>query len=494
MKRWWIVLIVIVLAAGGAYALVSRRNAARSETPRWRTAAVTRGDLVVSVSASGSIRPIAEVDVRSRATGVVQAVLVAEGERVTQGQVLVQIADPDADAAVRSARAGVAGADARLRQVEAQSRATAAQDEAQVRQAQATLDAAAARLAHILAGARREEVGQAEAAVRAAEADVALAERNHERNQQLFRDGFIPQQQLDQTKALLDQARASHRGAVERFNLVKAGATPEQITEARAAVRQAEAGLAQARARALDDPVRREEIAAARAQVAQAQSTLANAQARLAETRIRAPVAGVVVERSVEVGQTVIGGSAGGTAVLRLAVDRPLLASVMVDEVDIVQIRPGLPAELRSEGLAGEHFTGRVRAISPSAQTVNNVVQYEVAVEVTDPARRLRFGMTVEADFILMRRESVLLIPREALRGGQETAVLVANGERLIPRLVRVGGTDGRMVEILEGLREGEFVYLGEARRDGAAPAQQPRNPFAPQFQRRPTPARPQGP
>ena len=102
--------------------------------------------------------------------------------------------------------------------------------------------------------------------------------------------------------------------------------------------------------------------------------------------------------------------------------------------------------------------------------------------------------MTVEADFILMRRESVLLIPREALRGGQETAVLVANGERLIPTLVRVGGTDGRMVEILEGLREGEFVYLGEARRDGSAPGQQPRNPFAPQFQRRPTPARPQGP
>ncbi len=497
MKRWWLVGLILVFAGSGLYVAARRRGGSQGETPRWRTATVTRGNLEVTVSASGSIQPAASVEVRSRATGVVQAVLVAEGERVTVGQVLVQIDDPDAAAAVRNARAALAGATARLRRVEAQRRALTAQDSAQIRQAQASLEASRARLAQLLAGPRPEEVAQAEAAVRAAEAALALAQRTHQRNEQLFRDGFIPQQQVDQSRAELDQARANHRSALERLQLVRAGPTAGEIDEARAAVRQAEAALAQAQAGRLEDPVRRQEIAAARADVAQAQSTLANAEVRVAETRIRAPIAGIVVVRSVEVGQSVIGSASGGTAVLTLAVDRPLLANVMVDESDIAQIRAGLIAEVRTEGLAGETFTGRVRAISPTAQTVNNVVQYEVTVEVADPGRRLRFGMTVEADFILLRREGVLLIPREALRGAQSTAVLIANGEQLVPRLVRVGGTDGRMVEVLEGLREGDVVYLGEARRSQEAPGQQPRNPFAPQFQRRPTPggpSRPAGP
>ncbi|HEV8338855.1 MAG TPA: efflux RND transporter periplasmic adaptor subunit [bacterium] len=494
MRRWWVLALIVLLAGGGVYAAARIRSRGQGEAPRWRTATVTRGNLEVTVSASGSIQPAAQVEVRSRATGVVRAVLVAEGERVTEGQVLVQIDDPDAAAAVRNAQAALAGAAARLRRVEAQRRALTAQDTAQVRQAQASLEAARARLAQLLAGPRPEEVAQAEAAVRAAEANLALAQRNHQRNEQLFRDGFISQQQVDQSKAELDQAAANHRSALEHLQLVKAGATSEEIAEVRAAVRQQEAALAQAQAGRLEDPVRRQEIAAARAEVAQAASNLANAEARLAETRIRAPIAGIVVVRSVEVGQSVIGSASGGTAVLTLAVDRPLLANVMVDEADIAQIRAGLAAEVSTEGLAGETFTGRVRAISPTAQTVNNVVQYEVTVEVTDPGRRLRFGMTVEAEFILLRREGVLLIPREALRGGQATAVLIANGERLTPRLVRVGGTDGRMMEVLDGLREGEVVYLGEARRGQEAPSQQPRNPFAPQFQRRPTPTRPQGP
>ncbi|MBI3975161.1 MAG: efflux RND transporter periplasmic adaptor subunit [Armatimonadetes bacterium] len=493
MRRVVVIALLLVVAVGGVYAFTRSRNGARGDPPRWRTATVTRGNLIVSVSASGSIRPVAEVEVRSRATGVVLAVLVGEGQRVTAGQVLVQIDDPDAAAAVRTARGSLEAAVARLRQAEAERTSQAAQDAAQVRQAQAALAAARARLAQVLAGSRAEEVAQAEQAVRVAEADLAFAQRDFERGQQLFRDGFISQQQLDQAKTKLDQAQAQHRSAVERLNLVKAGATAAQVAEARAAVQQAEATLQQARARALEDPVRRQEIAAARAQVNQARTTVANAEAHVAETQIKAPVAGVVVRRSVEVGQSVIGSSSGGTPVLTLAVDHPVQAKVMVDEADVAQVRAGLPAELRAEGLPGEAFRGTVQAVSPNAQTVNNVVQYEVTVRVDDSRRLLRFGMTVEAEFILIQREGVLLVPREAVRGEQAKAVMIVEGERLIPRLVRVGGTDGRQAEIVEGVREGEVVYLGAARRGGEAPSQ-PRNPFAPQFQRRPTPGRSQGP
>jgi hypothetical protein len=72
------------------------------------------------------------------------------------------------------------------------------------------------------------------------------------------------------------------------------------------------------------------------------------------------------------------------------------------------------------------------------------------------------------------------------VRGEAPKAVMIVQEERLIPRLVQVGDTDGRMVEITAGVREGEIVYLGEARREGASPQQ--RNPFSPNFRRRSTP------
>jgi HlyD family secretion protein len=354
-----------------------------------------------------------------------------------------------------------------------------------VRQAEASLAGAQARLQQLLAGPRPEEVAQAEQAVRLAQAELDLAQREFERSEQLFKEGLVARQQLDQAEARLRSARAQHQSATERLNQVRSGPTAEQIAEARAAARQAEAALEQARARSLEDPVREQEIAAARAQVTLARSSLFNVEQRLAETVIRAPVSGVVARRSVEVGQSVIGGSVGAT-VLTLAVDQPLLAKVMVDEGDVARVRPGLRVEIRAEGLPDDRFTGRTLAVSPNAQTVSNVVQYEVTVQVEDPQRLLRLGMSVDAEFIVTSRAGVLLIPKEALRGETTKAVFVVEGEKLTPRLVQVGGTDGRMVEIRSGLQGSEIVYLGEARRQ--AEERQQRNPFAPDFRRRPTP------
>jgi HlyD family secretion protein len=220
--------------------------------------------------------------------------------------------------------------------------------------------------------------------------------------------------------------------------------------------------------------------------VALADSNLKNAEERLAETSIRAPVSGLVSRRSVEIGQSVIGSAAGGTPVMTVAVTEPALARVMVDEADIASVRRGLPVEVRADSLPEERFEGEVTAVSPNAQVVNNVVQYEVTVRVGDPGGRLRLGMTVQADFVLLRRANALLVPREAVRGQGATAVRIVDGQELVPRRVRTGATDGRLVEIVDGLREGEVVYVGEARETTPGQPQQ-RNPFMPQFRPRPT-------
>jgi HlyD family secretion protein len=480
----------VVFAAAAAYGYW-RTRAGRAEQPRWRTAVVQRGELAVVVTASGSVQPASQVEVKSRATGIVRAVYAREGEAVQQGQVLVLIEDPDAQSAVRDAEAALQLAQARLAQALAQRASARAQAQAEVRQAQAALAAARARLRKLLEGARPQEVAQAEQAVRSAEADLALRRQDAQRVRQLFEQGFVPRQQLDQAEAALVAAEAAYRSAVERLEQLRAGPTLAEVQEAQAAVRQAEAQLQQAQARLLDDRVREQEVAAARAAVEQARANLRNAQDRLAESRIRAPVSGIVARRSVEVGQSVIGTAQGGTPVMTLAVAEPLYAKVLVDEVDIARIQLGTPAVVRADALPGLSFPGQVEAVAASAQVNNNVVQYEVSVRVQDPQRRLKLGMTVEAEFQLLRRSGVLLVPREAVRGEQSKLVLVVREGRLVPRPVVVGDTDGRMVEVRSGLQEGDVVYLGEERPVGPA-GPQTRNPFLPQFPRR-SPA-PRGP
>jgi multidrug efflux pump subunit AcrA (membrane-fusion protein) len=196
----------------------------------------------------------------------------------------------------------------------------------------------------------------------------------------------------------------------------------------------------------------------------------------------------------VEIGQSVIGSlGSGGTAVFTIAVDHPLLAKVMVDETDIAQIRPGLPVTIRASGVPNRQWKGTAQSVSPNAQVVNNVVQYQVTVVVRDPERVLRLGLTVDAEFVLMERRNVLLVPNEALRGAEDArALLIPARGKLVPRIVEAGGTDGRLTEIASGVKEGETVYLGEARRAPTAPGggNAPRSPFLPNFQRSPAPRR----
>ena len=484
MKRTAAVALIVVVLAVGLVALRQFRSTGAEQPAQWRTATVARKDLVVKVTGSGSIIPASQVEVKSRATGTVTAVYVNEGDRVTKGQILVRLTDPDSEAAVAEARATLSSAQARLTQTEAQRRAEQAQTTRSIQQAAANLAAAQARLRGVQAGSRPEEIAQAEAAVRSAASDLDLAKANQARNEQLFQQGFIARQALDQTAAQQRSAEEQYRIAQEKLQLARAGATAPQLDEARASVAQAEAGLAQARAAQLDDQVRAQDVASARASVTQAQVSLANAQERLTETEIRAPVAGLVSDRAVEVGQTVIGGSGtGGTSVITLAVVEPLLADIMVDESDVASLRPGLEAEITADALPEQTFAGRVQAVSPNSKTANNVVQYEVTLQLTGKTTGLRLGMTVDADLILMRRRNVLTVPREAVRGDGSTMVLVVRNGELSPTPVRVGGTDGRNVEITSGLSEGEVVYLGGAdATTPTTPATRQTNPFLPRF------------
>lgn len=491
MRRILVAMVIVAVVAGGAW-LYRSRTAATTATEGPRTARVARGNITVSVSATGSLQPYSQVEVRSRATGTVVDVRVQEGDRVQKGQPLAVIDDRDARAGFQTAQAQLAQAYARLEQARSQLASTRGQGATRVAEAEAGVATARARLAQVTSGSRPEQLEQAREAVRQAELSLDLARQNLDRTRNLFNDGLVARVQLDQAQNQFEVAQAQVRAAQARLREVQAGSRPEEIEIARAQVRQAEAALAQARAAQLQERVLAADVSAAEAQVRNAGAQAAQARDRLAETQITAPIAGIVAVRSVQTGQTVIGGLGGsGTPVMTIADTRVIQAKVSVDEADVAQIKVGMPVQVTADALPRLAFAGKVTRIAPQAVVVQNVTQYDVIVEIQNPQQALRLGMTVDAEFVVTGRQNVLVVPAEAVRGQDAKVIILVEGETLTPVVVETGATDGRQVEIVRGVEAGQTVYLGPSRQSsgGAGRPQQQTNPFMPQFPRR-TPGR----
>jgi HlyD family secretion protein len=480
MRRAVMAVVILAFLGGGAWWYRSRAAApAAAEGPR--TTRVVRGSLTASVSATGALQPYAQVEVRSRATGTVAELRIQEGDRVTQGQLLAVIDDRDAQADLERYQAQYASTMAQLQQSRSQLAATRAQNISRVAQADSALATARARLNQLLAGSRPEEIAQAQEAQRQAELGVELARQNLERNRELFTGGLVARSILDQAQNQYDVAQAQLRAAQARVSQLRAGNRPEDIAIVRAQVREAEDALAQAKAARLQESVLAASVASAEAQVRIVRAQLEQARDRAAETRISAPIAGIVAKLSVQAGQSVIGGlTGGGTLMMTIADVRTIQANVSVDESDVAQVTPGMTVRITADALPGKTFAGTVARIAPQSVVVQNVTQYSVMVELKKPDPALRLGMTVDAEFIITERNNVLLVPVEAVRGKDAKVVILVEGETLTPVVVQTGATDGRQVEITKGLEDGDTVYLGPARAAIPNNRQQPVNPFSP--------------
>lgn len=226
--------------------------------------------------------------------------------------------------------------------------------------------------------------------------------------------------------------------------------------------------------------------------------------ANLAYSVIRSPVSGVVVDRSVDVGQTVAA-SLQTPTLFKIAQD---LAKMQIDanfaEADIGSIREGQAAHFTVDAFPSRSFQGRVQRVRLNPTTLQNVVTYDVVINVDNPEQILLPGMTAYVSIPVAERKAVLLVPNAALRfkpsndevpkttdrtersdtekhQGYSGKVFVLKKGKLIPVKVSLGITDNRNTEIVGGeLKAGDKVALGEAQTDNKSPssASPPRRMF----------------
>lgn len=226
------------------------------------------------------------------------------------------------------------------------------------------------------------------------------------------------------------------------------------------------------------------------AQVEQVTAQLARDHTNLNYAVIRSPVSGVVVDRTVDVGQTVAASFQTPT-LFRIAQD---LRKMQIDsnfaEADIGSIKVGQAVVFGVDAFPNRSFNASVRQVRLNATVQQNVVTYDVVVAVENPEEILRPGMTAYVNVIVAQRKSALLVPNAALRFRPETApeaaaprrrpqeqrgdgaaatVYVLSDSRLSPKAIRIGISDGRFTEIVSGeLKDGDQVVVGAALGAGA--------------------------
>ncbi len=162
--------------------------------------------------------------------------------------------------------------------------------------------------------------------------------------------------------------------------------------------------------------------ARASAQLRQAQASLSTALADLAKANIRSPIDGVIVNRTIEPGQTVAA-SMNAPELFVVAKDlERLQIKIMVDEADIGEVREGQLVRFTIDAFPDENFEGRVTQVRKQPEKTANVVTYVVIAEAPNPGRKLLPGMTANADIVMEERPNVMAVPASALRWRPEGA------------------------------------------------------------------------
>lgn len=204
------------------------------------------------------------------------------------------------------------------------------------------------------------------------------------------------------------------------------------------------------------------------AQTDEAQSTLDGDRTNLEYTKIYAPIAGTVVLKGVREGQT-LNSSQSAPTIVQLADLDTMTVKAQVAEADIGRLMPGMSVYFRTLGSADRRWDGAVRQILPSPEIINDVVLYNVLVDVDNRDRRLMTGMSTQMFFVLGKAEAVPVVPVTALRkrlegeddaNGQAYQVQLPGEDSPQAATVHVGLMDRTHAEIRGGLKPGDKVLL----------------------------------
>jgi HlyD family secretion protein len=297
-----------------------------------------------------------------------------------------------------------------------------------VARVQADLDAEEAKLEKILAEGPLE-TNKAKAQLEELKVQLKLGKKTLERNLELSKKGFIADSSVDQAEERLEVLKAKINLANEEIKLK--GSQLENDSR-----------LAQA-------------------MVDRARANLEVEDIQLSYATITAPIDGIVAFISTQEGETVVSSMSAPTFVNLIDL-RKLEVTVFVDETDIGRIKVGQKSLFTVDTYSEKFFKGKVREIRPKAVIKDNVVNYEVILDIEKKnISKLRPEMTANVVVTTGTRKNVLTIPKSAVkRKGKKTFTVMQVDGKLVDKSIELGWRDDKVIEVISGLAEGDQVGI----------------------------------
>ena len=382
MKRIRPILLIAGLAVGGYYFWNERQAAANANR----------------IAFSGNME-LTQADLSFKLAGRVVELNVREGDMVKKGQVIARIDALQTQKTKEREEASLGMARSNL----TTSRTSIAMEketvEGDIQLKQADIRAAQAKLAELVAGSRPQEIQQSDAAVSDAAAQVEQARLDWERAQKLFANEDISRAQYDQFRTHNQSAQMQLKQAQERAGLVKEGPRKEDIENARAQLQRAQAGLRMSEANRMEIKRREQDLQAREADIQRAQAQVGISESQLDDATLVAPMDGVVLVKSAELGEVV---AAGATVVSVGDLARPWVRGY-IGAKDLDRIALGQPAQVTSD--SGKTYTGKVSFVASEAEFTPKQIQtkderqklvYRIKVDVANDKLELKSNMPVD--------------------------------------------------------------------------------------------------
>jgi HlyD family secretion protein len=309
----------------------------------------------------------------------------------------------------------------------------------------------------VAAGQVLIEIENAEWQAAAAQAEIAVTQARARLRQLREVQAPVAEQSLRQAQVTLDNARSQGRRAEDLFRQGFIGAAA--LDDARKAEHLAEAQLHAAQKQFQSALPGGSDFAVAESALAQAQAGAAAARSRLAYTRIVAPVAGTLIDRSVEPGDVV----QPGKVLMVLSPAGATQLVVQIDEKNLALLQPGQAARASADAYPERRFDAELAYINPGVDAQRGSVEVKLAVPA--PPDYLRQDMTVSVDIRVAERSRAVLVPTDAVReldAPLPWVLKVVDGRARRPNL-RLGLRGGGTCEVMQGLSAGDLVVAAAA-------------------------------
>ncbi len=445
---------------------------------------VRREDLARTLVEIGEIRARRNVEVSHQLGGLATIrELSPEGSRVAEGDLLCRLDDTAVRLQIADAERTERRAALRLAIARDGLAIAEAERDLEVPRAEEAVASAERDLTRYEEGDWPQQIREHRLALEKAVFEKTRTRRRHEDQAALATEGIVTPAQVEEAALAAEEAEVAEESARKKLEILETYTHPLELRQKRNAVAEGRSALRSTTAR------HRAAVSGARSGVEDAErehreteQTLAQAREKLQKTVLRAPVAGLVLWGEPDGQSSWWGGSDNetrvgarlyeGQVIITLPDLTDTLAACEVNEVNLLELRVGLPARVSFPAFPGAECAGEVSRVAAVGNRLGGEVhRFSVEVRVTGSPPALRPGMTAEVRIALEPKRGALAVPVAAVHaasaggapstGGDGAAVTVLGATGPEERRVVLGPASSDRVEVLEGLREGERILAG---------------------------------